>query len=612
MSQSLFNKFWVLFAAAIMISFMFSAKNLRRPFGADALGYYMYLPSTLIYHNNKSLEKLPLDKKIPTSIIADAAGMSPSKTPLGYTRNAYTYGVALMELPFFLMAHGWERLKGTEANGYSESYIDALFICDIFYVLVGLFFVFKILNRYFTQTLSSLSIIALYLGTNLFWFTIFQEGMSHVPLFCLYAVLIYATIRIHEKPTSPLFLVLGFTAGLITLIRPSDIICLLIPLLYNVYNREAIKQKLSIINNNPGKILVAGCAFMLPVIPQMIYWKLMAGSFVYYSYGNQQFNWTNPQILDGMIGAHNGWLAYTPLMFIALIGMFFYKKIKPWSWCLWILLPIYVYIIYSWYCYTYINGFGSRPMIHLYPLLAIPLAAMMQLVSKQKMVIKSIAATIFLFLISVNLGFSWQQSKGILNTELSNWTYNLHILFKTRLSYNDLVTYDIAETQPDSSGIKKIETLAYENFNDSVTNQYLKDTTGHSGYVYHMINEDYGPKGISIPFSKTRFAGAKYCKCSGRFMYPVLGGFTFHYMVFTINDYKWCACKIENKIDILDGSCKAEDITLNHFLNKKWGYVSFFVKLPPNIPEGKAINFFIWDPQHCELYIDDLSLEIYK
>ncbi|MBL7691931.1 MAG: hypothetical protein JNM41_10085 [Flavipsychrobacter sp.] len=33
------------------------------PFNGDAMGYYMYLPSTFIYHNLKALDWLPEDHK---------------------------------------------------------------------------------------------------------------------------------------------------------------------------------------------------------------------------------------------------------------------------------------------------------------------------------------------------------------------------------------------------------------------------------------------------------------------------------------------------------------------------------------------------------------------
>ncbi|MBK6328997.1 MAG: hypothetical protein IPF62_00245 [Bacteroidetes bacterium] len=82
-------------------------------FYGDALGYYLYLPSTFIYHNLQSIEQLPTDKQIDQSVIhytQSIPNLNP-KSPKGYYVNQYTYGVALMELPFFAIAHFYEKVN---------------------------------------------------------------------------------------------------------------------------------------------------------------------------------------------------------------------------------------------------------------------------------------------------------------------------------------------------------------------------------------------------------------------------------------------------------------------------------------------------------------------
>lgn len=51
----------------------------------------MYLPATFIYHNHKSIERLPQDRGIRTFIHKYAAQMgSGQRTPKGYVLNQYT------------------------------------------------------------------------------------------------------------------------------------------------------------------------------------------------------------------------------------------------------------------------------------------------------------------------------------------------------------------------------------------------------------------------------------------------------------------------------------------------------------------------------------------
>ena len=101
-----------LLIVAIVVSISFYAKYGHKsyPFYGDSLGYYLYLPSTLIHHNLKNIESLPTDKGIDPSIFfysSNIPNLNP-KSPTGFYVNQYWYGVALMELPFFAVAHTYE------------------------------------------------------------------------------------------------------------------------------------------------------------------------------------------------------------------------------------------------------------------------------------------------------------------------------------------------------------------------------------------------------------------------------------------------------------------------------------------------------------------------
>ncbi|NDC40956.1 MAG: hypothetical protein EBZ77_05310, partial [Chitinophagia bacterium] len=405
------------------------------PFDGDALGYYRYLPATFIYHH-------PLDQDtVPTRLGLDSHTYyclthMPERTPIGHGNNQYTYGIALMEAPFFLIAHVYDLAAGGRGNGYSAPYLLALHLCSLFYCLAGLLLIYLSLRKFFPPLIGILVVVILYIGTNTFWFTLTQVGMSHIPLFALYSALIYLTICLHECPKRVYFVLLGFFAGIITVVRPVDVVCLLIPLLYNVHSRATNSTKWLIIANNSGRILMGVAAFILPIAPQLLYWKLVAGKWIYYSYLHQSFNWKHPHIIDGLLSANNGWLVYSPVMIAAVAGMFFFRSLKQWKLLLWVLLPLYSYIIYSWYCYNYINGLGSRPMIHMYPLLAFPLATFLTWLSKKNLVAQFTAGSVLAVLCAANISYSYLQANRLLISEESNYFFNLSMLFRTHLTYN--------------------------------------------------------------------------------------------------------------------------------------------------------------------------------
>lgn len=605
----------------VIVSIVFASGFGRKSytFYGDGLGYYSYLPATFIYHNLKDISTLPEDKEIRYTVINDLNHLKNTtpRSPLGYTLVQYTYGVALMEAPFFFIAHAYEKLNGLPANGYSDTYNTLIKISSLFYSLLGLFFTWLILRNYFSKTLSLFSILLIFAGTNLFWFSLHQAGMAHTPLLFLYAALIYLTIKIHRTPKSILFLLTGLVAGMITLIRPSDIVCLLIPVLYNVYNRETIKAKIKFITSQKFHIALASIIFFIPLIPQFLYWKALSGNYLYYSYGTQSFNWLKPQFIQGLFGFNNGWLPYAPVMIFSVAGFFLYKHFRQWTWCLPVMFLIYSYIIYSWYCFSYINGLGSRPMIHLYPLLAIPLTAFLQYISTKKFVYKMAFTLVVLFFVSVNISYSVQQSKRILISEESNAAYYFGTLYKTRISYNDFVTYNIEEWQPDAKDLQLIDTIACERYNDSLSAHYVKDSISGKGYVYRMsADEEHHPKTIRLKYFRDKFKDVKWLKCSGRFKCTQPIDYFQHIFVLSFErideSAKWRGLKIDSKIGLADSSCRHKVFTLDHLDLNKWGYVYFYVKIPRKIYDGNDILLDIWNIGKRELFMDDITLETYK
>jgi hypothetical protein len=587
-------------------------------FYGDAQGYYMYLPAMFQYHNLDSMPYLPTDRDIPSSVMWYAEGMrGQAPTPKGYILNQYTYGVALMELPFYAAGHLYAGITNQNQNGYSPPYENAIRWSSIVYCVLGMLVTFAILRRSFSATASLLMLVCIFIGTNLFWFTVYQSGMAHLPLFLLYALLTWLAIKLHESYKTIYFVLTGLVAGIITLIRPTDVICLIIPFLYGVYSLPTLKQRLHTLTQHRGKILLAAIVFILPILPQFAYWKWMTGNFLYYSYGDQGFNWRNPRILDGLFSFHNGWLAYSPIMYGAVIGLLLYKKIKNWAWCLWLLFPLYCYIIYSWYCYNYINGLGSRPMIHLYPLLAIPFCAFISLLATRPVWWRLAVATVAIFFISLNISFSVQRAKGMLISEEANMAFIAQTLYKSHLAYNDLVVMDTGDPQPNISKLEKLATLQCEHYEDSVSSMFIPDTTHLSGkYGYHIAHgEEHHPYTIKVKYTKETFGDAQWFKSSGRFMIPAYPFGSQPLLVLSVKrgeTYKeWKAIKIPNKVGIADSSC-GHDISMYHTDLNRWGYIYFLTRIPSDIEDGDLVELDVWNIGKEDIYLDDICLELYK
>lgn len=624
MSKTTAILFPVLLLIFTGIVFMARYNPGHTPYYGDALGYYNYLPATFIFHNLGDMDQLPADSSLPPELKNFAAGIAHiahnAGTPHAFTQ--YTYGVALMELPFFMLAYSVNKFGGDPGNGYSQSYIVALFISGFFYALAGSLLILRICRRYFTTLQSAWAIVIMILCTHMFWFIFRSPGMSHIPLYFLYASVMVLTIQLHETPSVKYFVLLGLTVGIITLIRPTDIICAGIPLLYGFNNKETRAQKLKLVRDHPFCLLLALCAFALPLIPQLLYWKHVSGQYLFYSYGSHQsFNWDKPRIVEGLFYFNNGWLPYAPVMFFALVGFLFSKVYTKWLPVMMIIIPLYIYIIYSWYCYNYINGMGSRPMIHMYPLLVIPLTAFIAYLFRAAWPVKLSAVALVIFSGCMIWSFSGLMASGKFRSEGANFQYFRQMMFKSRVTYNDMLAYDLAEPQPDISTLCFVDTLAKEEFNIPADEHFVKDPADSTGFVYHIFDgEEFGKDRIEINYNKRVFGEASWLRCSARVMYTDFPGDGYQFLALGIEgtngkNKKWKGCRIADKVGIADNSCSHADsdsLLFEHYEYGRWTDIYFFTKLPPDIENGDLIYFHVWNMNKKRLFVDNLKVELYR
>ncbi|MCD6355124.1 MAG: hypothetical protein J7L95_06210 [Prolixibacteraceae bacterium] len=375
----------VLIAVYILVKGYWKDEN--RVIASDVINYYAYLPATFIFHD--------LGFKNPETI--EKGKFWIKRAPSGGNIIKMSMGMSFIYAPFFFAGHVAAKILGYEAYGFSEPYRFFLLVGGVVYLLLGLIFLRKILLRYFSENITALTIFAVTIGTNLAHYSSIEGTMSHVYNFALINVFIWHTILWHDKPTAKRLLGLGALAGLITLIRPSNIIILFFFFLYNVSSFTLLKKKLKLIFGNFYWFLGMMGAFLLVWVPQFIYNLHFTGQLLFYSYTDEHFFFNNPQILDGLFSYRKGWLVYTPMMTIAVIGMvvLFFKK-KEFALPTLVFMVLNVYIIFSWWCWWYGGSFGQRSMVDSYGLLAIPFALVLTELAKiRRWLYKSAVGVVF-------------------------------------------------------------------------------------------------------------------------------------------------------------------------------------------------------------------------
>ncbi|HCQ30401.1 MAG TPA: hypothetical protein DIU39_08955 [Flavobacteriales bacterium] len=379
-------------------TFFFSRWKNHDIINHDVIFYYSYLPATFIYHDPtfSFVDSLPQNFEGRIWYLTTEENKRVPKMSIG---------VAVLQTPFFLLAHIFAKIADIPANGYSWPYEMFIALGTVFYTLLAFWFMMKWLELYFSKPVIVFTIIAVAFGTNLLHYATYEVGMSHPYSLFLFALFVWLTEKWHRTNYRLKFtFLLALVLGLITIVRPVNQIIALLPLLYGVSGFTDLKYQLLDIFGNFKLIFTAIAGFILPVSLQLIFWKIGTGHWIYYSYQNEGFFFSHPHIIDGLFSYRKGWLVYTPIMIFALLGMFFTRKYAcEWSINIPLWLMVHIYIIYSWWCWWYGGSFGSRPMIETYAVLSLPFAAFLSYIGKSCRICKISFALIFTGLIALNI-----------------------------------------------------------------------------------------------------------------------------------------------------------------------------------------------------------------
>jgi hypothetical protein len=395
--------------------------------GGDSWGYYAHLPSTFIYHDvgdyHRTVAAGNAVLHTQNDVYSDKYAIV-HRHPNGKYNIKYTNGVALMLLPFFLLAHIFVLLTNiSPADGFSMPYLLAIGWGVIVWTSVANYFLITVLRRYFSQTVTATSLIAITLATNLLHNVVYTSIMSHAFLFTCYALLIYHTDTYYRQPTQRRLIWIAMSAAMITLLRLNEIYCILIPLLWNVCSFQDLTARFRWIGQHFSQYLLAAASGFCILLPQIIYWKILTGDFIYYAYVGETFDFKHSHIWDGWFSYRNGWLVWSPVMIGSILGIFWtWRNAKAAFVPLVLLLSLHAYVIYSWWCFTYINGFGSRPMEDIYPLLAFAMASWLT-VAFRRVWTSGVVGVFIGCCILLNMFQIWQQSAGLLVTDMMSEGY---------------------------------------------------------------------------------------------------------------------------------------------------------------------------------------------
>lgn len=424
------SKFVIFFIVFIVvffhIFFTHNRKNLGQweyPIWSDAAAYFVYLPATFIYNYDGS--------KMPENISAMTGDGFSIENDNIVTKVAM--GVAILQAPFYAISYIISDIFNINDDGFGKVYIYGLGIGAAFYFTLGLLFLYLFLKRRYPKSVSFITLLLIIFGTNLYYYTYEKFLYSHLYSFFIFSTSLYIIDKlINTNFKKAIYIALfGIILSLAFLVRYTNPIFIVLMLLFlDIDSWQALKQRLKSIFNFKF-ISITAISFIIILIPQMFYWHYLTGNFLYYSYGNEGFNWLEPKFLEFFFSPNNGAFIYTPLYIIILIYAIIMsikqEKNGLFIFCIFVIAS---YIFASWWSWSYGCSLGKRPFVELTPIFGICIASLVDKITQFKKPIISIIISLILlfstlFSFSLNLHYAgcsfvsdtwdWNEYKLIIN-----------------------------------------------------------------------------------------------------------------------------------------------------------------------------------------------------
>jgi hypothetical protein len=426
----------------------------------DGVGYYAYLRSMLIDRDlNFENDYLAGNQSFVMSRVDAQGHLLPKMyTKTGRVENHFTVGPAILWAPVLTTVHlGVVLLDHFGANiaadGYSRPYLLAMSLTTASYGFLALFLAFRMARKYFEQQSAFLATVGIWLASSLPVYMYFSPSWSHA--FSAFSVssFLWYWDRTKLRRTLGQWGVLGLFAGLMGNVYYPNAILLIFPALEIAYllwtgQRDPDQQVMPLGKLASGSA-VFGAVFAVSLLPTFVTRQIIYGNPFATGYpAIQTWNWTSPVFLRVLFSSDHGMWSWTPILFLAVIGLFFLAKRNALLGTGSILTFLaYYYFIASYPDWDGLSSYGNRFFLSLTPVFILGLAALLSAFSQwmgENSRALAISGAAIAMLVVWNVGFIFQWGTHLVPArgEIS-WREMIHnqlVVVPVRLTHS-LETY---------------------------------------------------------------------------------------------------------------------------------------------------------------------------
>jgi hypothetical protein len=230
-------------------------------------------------------------------------------TGTGRLPNHYSIGPAILWLPAFLLAHVAGLAGLYRPTGFGYPYFTAVATATAAFGFAGVVFLFRLLRSHFEEGASLAAALLTWLATFHVWYMVFEPSMSHAMAMASVAGLLLLADR--GSRSSAGLLLWGAVAGLVVLVRWQNVVFVPAALVIVLSHRERPRAR---------DLALAGLVFLLVLSPQLLYWKLLYGTFLLVPQGGGYLELSSPRIEEVLFSSRHGLLSWAPVLWVAILG----------------------------------------------------------------------------------------------------------------------------------------------------------------------------------------------------------------------------------------------------------------------------------------------------
>jgi hypothetical protein len=309
----------VAFLAASVVTLALVSTKIR---GADEIEYFSHLRS-FVFDGDLDFtnEYEHFYRANPQGLAAFKATFLDLREPkTNRPINFAPIGAAVVWSPFYLAAHTLvtRGVLNGPADGFSPAYAGSVAYGSTLLAISGFILVFQALRRFLgvSEGLSLLAVLAVWFGTPALYYMTIAPAFAHAPSIFAVSLLVFTWLRARVRDRVIDWVLVGFAAGLATLIREQGAFFLIAP---------GLDLLVRLVRGEVKHVLVRGTAVAVTAavtfIPQLLAYREVNGTFGPTQLVQRKMDFASPHFLDVLADPGHGLLLWTPLLVVAFFGL---------------------------------------------------------------------------------------------------------------------------------------------------------------------------------------------------------------------------------------------------------------------------------------------------